>query len=151
MTTPRATLRALDAYWKAVTIVDPLRFDAWGEQRITLPLLRVLGFLRDQPGASTGDIGAHLGVTGAAVTPLMDRLAARGLARREQHPHDRRVIANYLEDAGAHALGEAVDHGSDFMEETLSELSRGELTRLATSLETFTAAAERVRQRSMTP
>ena len=52
MDAPRS--RALAAYWKAFTIVDPLRFDAWGERRITLPLLRVLAFVRGHPGGVGG-------------------------------------------------------------------------------------------------
>ena len=142
MDAPRS--RALAAYWKAFTIVDPLRLDAWGERGITLPLLRVLAFVREHPGASAGAIADYLGISPSATTNLVDRLVEPGLLRREAQQTDRRVSLNFVEDAGAQVLSDAVDRGSAFMTDILHELTPPELERLTTSLERLTAAAARV-------
>lgn len=143
----QSTQRALAAYWKALAIVDPLRFDIWGKSRITLPLLRVLVQLRESPGSSTGEIANHLGVTPSAVTGLIDRLVDLSLVRREPHSHDRRVSCNFLEEAGERVLGDAADLGNAFVGEVLDELSEAELSALTDSLEGLWAAAGRVRSR----
>ena len=139
--------RALMAYWKALAIVDPLRFDVWGKSHITLPLLRVIVQLRESPGSSTGEIANHLSVTPSAVTGLIDRLVDLGLVRREPHPHDRRVSCNFLEEAGERVLGDTADLGNAFVGKILNELTREELETLTDSLEGLWAAAGRVRSR----
>ena len=139
--------RGLAAYWGALAIVDPLRFEIWGKSRITLPLLRVLVQLRDSPGSSTGEIANHLGVTPSAVTGLIDRLVDLKLVRREPHAHDRRMSCNFLEVAGQRALGDAADLGNAFVGEILDEFSEAELAALTDSFEGFSAAAGRVRSR----
>lgn len=141
------TQRALAAYWSALALVDPLRFEIWGKSRITLPLLRALVQLRGSPGSSTGEIANHLGVTPSAVTGLIDRLVDLKLVRREPHAHDRRVSCNFLEVAGQRVLGDAADLGNAFVGEILDELSEAELTALTDSLEGLSAAAGRVRSR----
>ena len=145
------TQRALEAYWNALAIVDPLRFDIWGKSRITLPLLRVLVQLRESPGSSTGEIARYLSVTPSAVTGLIDRLVDLSLVRRASHPHDRRVSCNFLEDAGERVLGDAADLGNAFVGEVLDELSEAELSALTGSLEGLWAAAGRVRLRHHEP
>ncbi len=42
--------------------------------------------------ASPGDIAAHLGITTASTTKLLDRLARAGHITREPHPTDRRAL-----------------------------------------------------------
>lgn len=147
MATNRPVQRALNAYWKSLAIVDPLRFDRWGRAHITLPLLRVLVQLRESPGSSTGEIANHLGVTPSAVTGLIDRLVDLGLVRREPHPHDRRVSCNFLEDDGERVLGDAADRGNAFVGEILNELTRDELDELAHVLERLWDAARIVQRR----
>ena len=147
----RPNQRALEAYWKSLAIVDPLRFETWGESHVTLPLLRVLVQLRESPGSSTGEIANHLGVTPSAVTGLVDRLVDLGFVRREAHPHDRRVSCNFLEAAGREVLGQAADKRDGLVGEILQELNKRELEDLVASLELFEEAAGRVRARRTGP
>jgi DNA-binding MarR family transcriptional regulator len=47
---------------------------------------------------SSGDLSQRMGLSGAAITYLVDRLIESGHIRRDSHPHDRRkVILRYSE------------------------------------------------------
>lgn len=60
---------------------------------LTRGSFNVLQILRGAPGALTPkDITDRLTVTTATVTGLLDTLEARGLARRQPHPTDRRSV-----------------------------------------------------------
>lgn len=52
----------------------------------TIDLLQRLGPL------TAGEIGRHTGLAPATVSNLIDRLEAKGLARRARHPKDRRRV-----------------------------------------------------------
>jgi len=53
---------------------------------------RALLFISDNPGCRAADIAAHLGITAAGVTALVDRLVEREVVKREYDEADRRVI-----------------------------------------------------------
>jgi len=53
---------------------------------------KALLFITDHPGCRAADIAAHLGITAAGVTALVDRLVDRGIVEREYDANDRRVI-----------------------------------------------------------
>ena len=59
--------------------------------------LRALDLLAGGP-LSAGELGAALELSSAAVTGLVDRLEAAGLARRVPHPSDRRRVHVELTD-----------------------------------------------------
>lgn len=46
--------------------------------------------------ATPGDIAAHLGITTASTTKLLDRLARAGHITREPHPSDRRALVIHI-------------------------------------------------------
>ena len=54
--------------------------------------LRALSILLREGPQSAGSLGTSLHVTSGAVTGVVDRLVARGVATREPHPDDRRRI-----------------------------------------------------------
>ncbi|MFJ8001450.1 MarR family winged helix-turn-helix transcriptional regulator [Streptomyces sp. NPDC096310] len=56
---------------------------------------------------SFGELARALGCDKSNVTGMVDRLARRGLVRRESDPHDRRVIRLTRTEQGA-ALGEQI-------------------------------------------
>lgn len=60
-------------------------------ESITAHQLRALLLLPEE-GLSMGQLAAALGVMGATVSVLADRLVAQGLAVRLAHPADRRVV-----------------------------------------------------------
>lgn len=53
---------------------------------------KALGILERLGPMSAGDLGRHTGLAAASMTNLMDRLAAKGLLRREPDPSDRRRV-----------------------------------------------------------
>ncbi|WP_460802222.1 MarR family winged helix-turn-helix transcriptional regulator [Microbacterium sp. GXF6406] len=62
--------------------------------------MRALRFLiaqeRNGQASTPGSIAAHLGVTAAATTKLLDRLAAGGHVTRAPHPDDRRSTSIHV-------------------------------------------------------
>jgi DNA-binding MarR family transcriptional regulator len=53
---------------------------------------KALVFVAEHPGVRAADIAAHLGITAAGATALIDRLVERGVATREFADDDRRAI-----------------------------------------------------------
>ena len=53
---------------------------------------KALLYISDHPGCRAADIAAHLGITPAGVTALVDRLVERGVVEREYDESERRVI-----------------------------------------------------------
>ncbi|MCX6462851.1 MAG: MarR family transcriptional regulator [Pseudonocardiales bacterium] len=80
--------------------IDTYRF-ALGD-RLDLGLAEILALgelLFDQP-LRAGDVQARTGLTQGSITALLDRLEGRDLIRRSRPPHDRRIVAVTLTDAG---------------------------------------------------
>lgn len=57
--------------------------------------LKAMRFLLGAPGSLARDLAKHLGISSASTTTLVDRLAERGLVRREPSKTDRRTINLY--------------------------------------------------------
>jgi DNA-binding MarR family transcriptional regulator len=73
---------------------------------LTLPQYRVLGILGGGPEASSV-LAEKLAVSRPSVTGVVDGLVARGLARRDHDPADRRRIGIELTDGGVRLLAQA--------------------------------------------
>jgi hypothetical protein len=86
---PSALRRALSDFAAA-------RSAAFSQARRELNLgdgdARALMYICERPGVRAADIAAHLGITAAGATALIDRLVERGIATRDYDPSDRRVI-----------------------------------------------------------
>lgn len=72
---------------------------------LTYPQYLVLLVLWQQGTQPVGAIAQTLHLGASAITPLVDRLCARGLVRRNADPVDRRVVMAELTEAG-----EALQH-----------------------------------------
>lgn len=59
---------------------------------LTVRQMEAVVFLAARDAAAMGELAAGLGVSRAAATELVDRLVAKGVATREAHPADRRVV-----------------------------------------------------------
>src|SRR5215207_7156827 len=101
--------RFRNAYWRAFREADTLRLRQWERYRVTVPQLRVLYFLRRHPGATTGELARHLGITVSTVSGLVIKLVDRGLVVRGTLADDRRQAPLRLSEAGAALLGELSD------------------------------------------
>ncbi len=138
---------ALVAYWNTLAIVDPLRIEAWDDASVTLPLLRVLVYLREHPLAATGDIARYMSVTSSNVTRLVDRLVQQGLAQREEDPEDRRFLRHSLTAEGEATLGNVEQRATSFVAHIFDELSDRDLRHLTEVFDKLWTAAKRSRHR----
>lgn len=60
----------------------------------------VLGFLAEEDGISSGNLGNRAQLDSATLTGILDRLARSGLVERKDNPDDRRGILIYLTEKG---------------------------------------------------
>lgn len=68
--------------------------------KLTAPQLSVLIVLREKDGVSINELAAEMYFGTATMTGVIDRLEKAGLARRQRHPEDRRVINVFLTTSG---------------------------------------------------
>jgi DNA-binding MarR family transcriptional regulator len=72
----------------------------WGEQEFSVTQFRSLIFVRQNPGASLGDVASFLGVAQPTASTIVNRLVTQGLMTREPHRQERRRVALGLTVAG---------------------------------------------------
>jgi DNA-binding MarR family transcriptional regulator len=117
--------------------------DPWSACPLTMPQLRALSLIASRPnGLSSRELAALLGVGASAITPLVDRLAERGLVRRTEDVHDRRVARLYATDAGAAAIEHMLAGQGDVLREALDQLHPDQLDVVITALDLLFAAVE---------
>jgi DNA-binding MarR family transcriptional regulator len=136
-------------YGDAVGIVDTLRIQAWSEDGLTVPQLRLLWTLRDEDGQPVGALAEHLGVNPSTITGHVDRLVRQGLVRREEDPDDRRVVRNYLTDEGAIVVTEVRRFAGAYVIKILNRLNDAEVERLAAALDDLNRAAAEARANAL--
>ena len=92
-------------------------------------VIKTLVRLSKEDGVSMGEMARGIGVDPSYITALVDDLDARGLARREPAPDDRRVKIIVLTDAGR-ALAEEIDAILSVPPSSFASLSEAELRQL---------------------
>jgi len=107
-------------------------------------LTKTLVRLGDEEGVSMGEMARRIGCDPSYATALVDDLDARGLARREPAPDDRRVKIVVLTDAGR-ALASEINRTLSVPPEAFSALSGAELRQLRDLLDKVLAATEAAR------
>lgn len=110
--------------------------------------LEALDLLARHGPMTAGRLAELTGLSTAAVTALIDRLEARGYARRRRDPEDRRKVYVEVELEPARAEIQPLYKGlSAGMEELLKEYSTDELARIRDFLEGAHAVVLRQTQR----
>ena len=104
-------------------------------------VIKTLMRLSQSDGVSMGEMARGIGVDPSYVTALVDDLDARGLARREPAPYDRRVKIIVLTAAGRKLAAE-IDAVLSVPPAALSSLTSAELRQLRDLLEKVLAARE---------
>jgi DNA-binding MarR family transcriptional regulator len=137
------------AYWAIVHNVDVLRLRIWEERDITLPQLRVLSYLRANPGATTNALARALGLTAPTVSGLVEKLAIAGLVARGVNPDDRRVIPLALTAEGLGVISEIRQGNSAYLTELAGELG-DDLASTVQALEQLVAAIDKRPARAAT-
>lgn len=86
-------LAALLAFDQAVRVLHGASVDAsWLGLELTMAQLKAVVLLARTGGLPSRALGERLRLRPSAVTPLVDRLIAQKLARREHDTRDRRVV-----------------------------------------------------------
>jgi DNA-binding MarR family transcriptional regulator len=104
-------------------------------------VIKTLMRLGKQDGIAMGEMARGIGVDPSYVTALVDDLDARGLARREPAPYDRRVKIIVLTDTGR-AVAEDIDQVLSVPPSAFSSLSQPELRQLRDLLDKVVEAQE---------
>ncbi len=73
---------------------------------LSVVTLRALVFIADHGSPKMSDVSDHVGLSSAAITGMMDRLAEQGFIERYRQDGDRRMVYLRLADKGADALTE---------------------------------------------
>lgn len=118
------------------------------QSSLTMQQLRLLMLLTAREraadryaGAAGQELADGLGVGLATVTGIVDRLVSRGLVRRAEDPHDRRVRRVHLADEGRRLLAEISDSGRAFRRRLLVHLDEADLENLVVILTKLRLAA----------
>ena len=102
----------------------------------------VLEALLHRGPLSAKQLGAKVLLTSGSITAAVDRLAARGLVRREDHARDRRACIVQLTAAGRRLIERAFAQHRAEMEEALEGFSIGERRELLPLLRRLGRTAE---------
>jgi DNA-binding MarR family transcriptional regulator len=138
-------VRVAISYGDAVGIIDALRIQAWSEDGLTIPQMRLLWALRDEDGLPVGALAEHLGVNPSTITGHVDRLVRQGLVRREEDAGDRRIVRNFLTAEGAQTVGTIRHIVGAYMINILKRLNADELDGLESALAALNRAAAEAR------
>ena len=105
-------------------------------------VIKTLVRLSRHDGVSMGEMARGIGCDPSYITALVDDLDARGLARREPSPDDRRVKIIALTDAGR-ALATEIDGVLSVPPSSFAALSHSELRQLRDLLDKVLVASDR--------
>jgi DNA-binding MarR family transcriptional regulator len=119
----RGLLAAAERYRQALA-------DHFGLSRIEA---QAVGHLAATSGLGQTDLAVRLGVTTSAITALVDRLEASGVARRDRHPTDRRRSIVTLSEQGTN-LVEKSRHSVDRLFDGLREQNLAQMTEAVNGL-----------------
>lgn len=129
--------QAVAMFARAARLLDGPRLHVWDERGLTLPQLRILFRIRQEPGIGVRDMAHAFAVSASNVTQQVDKLVARGLVARADRPEDRRQVAHTLTPEGELAAGEISQAARGYLGALLGQLTpaeRDELTRLLSRL-----------------
>ena len=135
--------RAVEAYFRAVHVIDPLRLHFWDSRGATTTQLRVMYTIRQRCEPTTGDLADALRVRPATLSGLAERLERNGFAKRWTDPSDRRVVRIGLTEEGAALLDEVFAAAREYLNNVFQRMGPEARDELTEALERFadTAAA----------
>ena len=132
--------RAVSAYAAAIRILDPIRFQLWSENGLTMPQARVLFTLVEQGEQSAGELAERLDVGPSTITGITDRLVRQNLIERKEDPRDRRVVRLGLTAEGSRLTMEIAESSRAYLRRVFGAMPAKRLSELAACLEEMAAA-----------
>jgi DNA-binding MarR family transcriptional regulator len=124
----------LVAAYRAFTQQGRARF---GEHGLSPAKVRLLTALHQRPESRMRDLAEMLGVSGRAITPLVDALESDGLVTRKPDSGDRRAFRLALSRAGLGAIDEIARLQEQVSEEIFSDTPAEDRRELARLLRNF--------------
>jgi DNA-binding MarR family transcriptional regulator len=106
---------------------------------LTVPQIVVLGGIRDLGEVTSSTLSAHVHLSPATVTTILDNLESRGLVERVRSVVDRRVVHPRLTDSGRRVLAEAPPLLQSAFMAAFAELPEGERAHIVSA---FSRVAE---------
>jgi DNA-binding MarR family transcriptional regulator len=132
---------AIESYGRAMLVMEPLRLKIWEERQLTVSQLRLAHLIRDRGNPSLGELAEDLGITGATMSGLIDRLSRRGLVERLPDVADRRVVRVQLTEEGQRLSRELQRTGREFLRLVFERIGPDAAAELAHALQPFSNAA----------
>ena len=129
-------------YFRAVALSDTGRMEIWEDLGLTMPQMRVMLIVGNEPGIPSGALAATLGVQPSTVTGIVDRLERQALVRSEHADDDRRVIRTSLTRRGVEVMTNVANESRPYLGQILDGMDDVDLLTLALGLDRLTAKAE---------
>lgn len=108
------------------------------ESDLSLSQVNTLFRLHHRGPGSVNDLAAHLGVTKAAVSQLLDPLLGAGLVQSSENPDDRRMKQIALTEEGERMVAKAMNTRHAWLAELAGALSGTEKTQLLPAIRLLT-------------
>lgn len=128
---------------RALVAIAARSLGAAGEE-VTLAQYRALVVLASRGPQRVIDLAGFLDVTASTATRMCDRLARKGLIRRQRLTSDRRSVRVSISSAGRHLVAAVTERRRGEVQEIVGRLSDDQQQQLITSLRTFADAAGEV-------
>ena len=126
--------RAVTAFARAAVLLDGPRLHAWDERGLTLPQLRILFRVRQEPGIGVKDLAGALGVSASNITQQVEKLVTRGLMSRVEREENRRYVSLSLTADGEQMAGEYSVTARSYLRRALAGLDASDLDHLTNLL-----------------
>jgi DNA-binding MarR family transcriptional regulator len=131
---------AIEAYSDAMQVMEPMRAQVWEERGLTVSQLRLTYLIRERDNPSLGDLASALGITGATMSGLVDRLERRGLVERVPDQIDRRVVRVRMPAEGEKVSRELQQAAREFLGRVIERMGPEAAAALARNLRQFSDA-----------
>ncbi len=115
--------------------------DEWADLELTIPQIRALALLQQEP-QRMGGISNYLSGTLSSATSIIDRLVDKSLVERAPDPEDRRVVICRLTPTGREAVEQFWRIGRLRIVSLAEKLDSGELEKVVQAMELLYRATE---------
>lgn len=122
--------RAVTAVARTAILLDGPRLHVWDERGLSLPQLRILFRVRQEPGIGVKDLAAAFSVSASNITQQVDKLVSRGLVARAEREDNRRYVSLTLTQDGEQVAGEYSITARGYLRRALAGLDAADLDRL---------------------
>ncbi len=117
---------------------ETIRF--WKESELSMPQISVMMRLHYHGACGVSEVGAHVGVSNAAASQMVDKLVQLGMLERAEDPHDRRAKQLTLTRKGETLLQKGIEARRRWLEELGSALTTEQQKALVVALPYLTEA-----------